>query len=69
MPEWHVLGDDAVEHHLHVVPHVRVPVLVDGQRGGRVQQLDVHQADSEGRQLGQLREEQVGKWQEQAYVL
>ena len=31
-----------VEHHLHVVPNVRVPVLVDGEAGAGVQQLDVH---------------------------
>ena len=31
-----------VEHHLHVVPNIRVPVLVDGEAGAGVQQLDVH---------------------------
>ena len=36
MPERHVLGHNAVQHHLHVIPHVGVPVLVDGQTGGRV---------------------------------
>ena len=49
--EGKILRHNSVEHHLHVVPHVRVPVLVDGQRGARVKELDVHQAD---RELGQL---------------
>ena len=49
--EWKIFGYDSVEHHLHVVPHVRVPVLVDGQGGARVKELDVHQTD---RELGQL---------------
>ena len=31
-----------VEHHLHVIPDIRVPVLVDGEAGAGVQQLDVH---------------------------
>ena len=56
MPEGDVLGNDAVEHHLHVVPHVRVPVLVDGQARRRVQQLDVHQPHLELGQLGQLKQ-------------
>ncbi len=56
VPEGHVLRDDPVEHHLHVVPHVWVPVLVDGQRRGRVQQLDVHQPNRELRQLGELKQ-------------
>ena len=45
MPERHIFWHDSVEHHFHVVSHVGVPVLVDGQAGGRVQQLDVHQPD------------------------
>ncbi len=52
--ERHVLRDNSVEHHLHVVPHVGVPVLVDGEAGGGVQQLDVHQAHRELGQLWQL---------------
>ena len=56
MPERDVLGNDAVEHHLHVVPHVGVPVLVDGQARRGVQQLDVHQPHRELRQLGQLKQ-------------
>ena len=67
MPEWDVLWDDPVEHHLHVVPHVRVPVLVDGETGGRVQQLDVHQANGELRQLGKLKAQLVLMLQ--SYVL
>ena len=55
MPEGQVLGHDPVEHHLHVVPDVRVPVLIDGQRGGRVEQLDVHQPHGELRQLRELK--------------
>ena len=55
MPVGQVLGDDPVEHHLHVVPDVRVPVLVDGQRRRGVQQLDMHQAHCELRQLRQLK--------------
>ena len=39
------LRDQPVQHHLHVVPHVWVPVLVDGERGGCVEELDVHQSD------------------------
>ena len=31
VPERHVLWHDSVEHHFHVVSHVRVPILVDGQ--------------------------------------
>ena len=31
-----------VEHHLHIIPHVRVPVLIDGEAGRGMQQLDVH---------------------------
>jgi 2-methylisocitrate lyase-like PEP mutase family enzyme len=53
MSEGHVLWHDPVEHHLHVVPHVGVPVLVDGEAGGGVEQLDVHQTH---RELGQLRQ-------------
>ena len=49
--EWKIFGYDSVEHHLHVVPYVRVPVLVDSQGGARVKELDVHEAD---RKLGQL---------------
>merc|ERR1711963_1065939 len=30
--EWKIFWDNSVEHHLHVVPHVWVPVLVDGER-------------------------------------
>jgi hypothetical protein len=56
--ERHVLRDNSVEHHLHVVSDVGVPVLVDGEAGGGVQQLDVHQAH---RKLGQLR--QLGRRQ------
>jgi len=33
VPERHVLWHDSVEHHFHVVSHVRVPILVDGQAG------------------------------------
>jgi len=40
--EWDRLRHQSVEHHLHVVPHVRVPVLVDGQTGAGVEELDVH---------------------------
>ena len=56
MPEWQVLWYDSVEHHLHVVPHIGVPVLVDGQGRRRVEQLDVHQAHGELRQLRELNE-------------
>ena len=52
--EGDVLGNDAVEHHLHVVPHVGVPVLVDGETGRRVKKLDVHQTNTELRQLRKL---------------
>ena len=31
-----------VEHHLHVVPDVRVPVLIDCKAGRGVEKLDVH---------------------------
>ena len=34
-----------VEHHLHVVPDVRVPVLIDSEAGAGVEQLDVHDPD------------------------
>ena len=33
VPERHVLWHNSVEHHFHVVSHVRVPILVDGQAG------------------------------------
>ena len=49
--EWKIFWYDSVEHHLHVVPHVRVPVLVDGQGGAGVKELDVHEANRELRQL------------------
>ena len=52
--EGKILRHNSVEHHLHVVPHVRVPVLVDGEGGGGVEQLDVHQSHRELRQLGKL---------------
>ncbi len=42
VPEVHVLRHDFVEHHLHVVPHIGVPVLVDGEAGRGVEQLYVH---------------------------
>jgi len=43
----HVLGDYPIKHHLHVVSDVRVPVLVDGETGGGVKELDVHQTNRE----------------------
>ena len=54
MPKRNVFRHEPVEHHLHVVADVRVPVLVDGQAGGSVQELDVHQADGELRQFRKL---------------
>ena len=56
MPERNVLRHESVEHHLHVVADVRVPVLVDGQAGRGVQQLDVHQTNGELREFRQLKE-------------
>jgi len=47
----HALRDDLVEHHLHVVPHAGVPVLVESQRGGGVQQLYMKHADCKLSQL------------------
>ena len=41
-----------VEHHLHVIPDIWVPVLVDGEAGGGVEKLDVH--DSNLGKLNQL---------------
>ena len=35
--EWYRLRHQSVEHHLHVVPDVRVPVLVDGETGAGVE--------------------------------
>ena len=49
--EGHVLRHYAVQHHLHVVPDVRVPVLVDRQGGGGVEELYVHQTDAKLCQL------------------
>ena len=54
MSEWNVFWHDPVEHHLHVVPDVGVPVLVDGETGRRVKKLDVHQTNTELRQLRKL---------------
>ena len=39
------MTDLPVEHHLHVVPHIRIPVLVDGETGAGVEQLDVHDSN------------------------
>ena len=39
VPERRVFWHKSVEHHLHVVADVRVPILVDGQARRRVQQL------------------------------
>ena len=43
------------EEHVLPVPDVRVPVLVDGEAGGGVQQLDVHQPNCKLRKLRQLK--------------
>jgi len=43
--ERNLLRDEPVQHHLHVVPHVRVPILVDGEAGGGVEQLDMHDSN------------------------
>ena len=40
------LRDDAIEEGLHIYPHVRVCVFVDGERGGCVLDEDVRQAAS-----------------------
>ena len=40
--EWYRLRHQSVEHHLHVVPDVRVPVLIDGETGAGVEKLYVH---------------------------
>jgi len=60
VPEGHVLGHDTVEHHLHVVPHVGVPVLVDGEAGRGVEQLNMHETHRKLRQLGQPSENLLG---------
>ena len=55
MSEWKIFWNYSVKHHLHVVPHVWVPVLIDGQRRAGVKQLDVHQPNTELRQLRKLK--------------
>ena len=42
MSEGHIFWNYSVQHHLHVVPDVGIPVLVDGEAGGGVEELDVH---------------------------
>jgi len=42
-----ILRHDPVQHHLHVVPDVGVPVLVDGKAGRGVEELDVQKANAE----------------------
>ena len=48
-----VAGYQAAQEGIHVVAHVGVGVLVEGQRGGGVQQLHMQQADTDRRHFSQ----------------
>ena len=48
-----VAGHQAAQEGIHVVAHVGVGVLIEGQRGGGVQQLHMQQADTDRRHFGQ----------------
>ena len=62
MSEWKIFWNNSVEHHLHVVPHVRVPVLVDGEGGAGVEELNMHQTNRKLWQLRQLRMQTLNFW-------
>lgn len=43
VPVRQTLWHDLVQHHLHVVPHVRIPALVQGQTSTRMQDCNHYQ--------------------------
>lgn len=66
---WHIVGPFArvpvrkafwhyfVEHHLHIVSHVRIPALIECETRRCVHYLDMAEADSELRELWHLLED------------
>ena len=57
-----------VQHHLHVVPHVRVPILIDGEASRGVEQLDMHDSNLR-RERSKLNDEGRGRKQNNIQVL
>ena len=42
-----IMWERPVKHHLHVVPHIRVPVLIDGKAEGDNDDGDVDDSDDD----------------------
>ena len=63
-----ILAFPPVQHHLHVVPHIRVPILVDGETSRGVEQLDMHDSNLR-RERSKLNDEGRGRKQNNIQVL